>query len=96
MRSPGAKGASWAHTSKNPCVRSVTAPVVTMHGVHVLQYVADVPGGPAPYTDDVRALMLEELLNSRQTAAYSKTMTTWMDEAEIVYAEEFQALMSGM
>ena len=77
-------------------IGDVTAPVVTDYGVHIIQYVADVPGGPAPYTDDVRALMLEELLNSRQTAAYSKTMTTWMDEAEIVYAEEFQALMSGM
>ena len=74
----------------------ITAPVVTAHGVHVIQYVADVPGGPAPYTDDVRALLLEELLNGRQAAAYNAAVTTWMDEAEVVYAQEMQELMSGL
>ena len=74
----------------------ITAPVVTAHGVHVIQYVADVPGGPAPYTDDVRALLLEELLNGRQAAAYNAAVTAWMDEAEVVYAQEMQELMSGL
>ena len=74
----------------------ITAPVVTAHGVHVIQYVADVPGGPAPYTDDVRALLLEELLNGRQAAAYNAAVTMWMDEAEVVYAQEMQELMSGL
>lgn len=74
----------------------ITAPVVTAHGVHIIQYVADVPGGPAPYTDDVRALLLEELLSGRQAAAYNTAVTTWMDEAEVVYAEEMQELMSGL
>lgn len=74
----------------------ITAPVVTAHGVHVIQYVADMPGGPAPYTDDVRALLLEELLNGRQAAAYNAAVTMWMDEAEVVYAQEMQELMSGL
>lgn len=74
----------------------VTAPVVTANGVHILQYVADVPGGPAPYTDDVRALLHEQLLSGQQAEAYGKAVTAWMDGAEIVYAEEMQELMSGL
>lgn len=74
----------------------VTAPVVTANGVHILQYVADVPGGPAPYTDDVRALLHEQLLSGQQAEAYGKAVTAWMDSAEIVYAEEMQELMSGL
>lgn len=77
-------------------IGEITEPVVTSYGVHILQYVADVPGGPAPYSDDVRALLQEQLLNSRQAEAYSQAVTTWMDEAEIVYAEEMQELMSGL
>lgn len=74
----------------------ITAPVVTANGVHILQYVADVPGGPAPYTDDVRALLHEQLLSGQQAEAYGKAVTAWMDSAEIVYAEEMQELMSGL
>ena len=77
-------------------VGAVTEPVVTAYGVHVLQYVADVPGGPVPYTDDMRALLGEEILVGRQEACYSETIQSWVDAAEIVYAEEVQALMSGL
>lgn len=74
----------------------VTEPVLTSYGVHLLQYVEDVPGGPVEYTDDIRALLREELLSGRQANAYSSTVQEWMDEAEIVYAEEMAELMSGL
>lgn len=76
-------------------VGDVSAPVVTDFGVHIICYVADVPGGPVPYTDDVRTLLGEELLTPRQYSLYSQTMETWMSEAEIVYSTEAQAILSS-
>lgn len=76
-------------------VGDVTAPVVTDFGVHILCYVGDVPSGPVEYTDDVRALLTEELLAARQSAAYTAAVQQWMQEAEIVYSDEAQAIMDG-
>ena len=50
-------------------VGDVSAPVVSNFGVHILHYAADVPGGPVPYTDDVRALLTEARLAPLQSAA---------------------------
>lgn len=82
-----------AFTVENP--GDVTAPVVTDFGVHILQYVADIPGGAKPYTDDVRALLTEELLLSRQSTRYTEVMQGMLTEAEIVYAAEAQAFIGG-
>ena len=73
----------------------VSAPVVTDAGVHILCYAADLPGGPVPYTSDVQALLRESLLISRQTVAYQQAMDAWMDEADIVYSDEAQAILSS-
>ena len=71
----------------------VTAPVVTDYGVHILYYMADVPGGPVEFTQDIAALMREELLTARQSNVYTETMTTMLEAAEIVYSAEAQAIM---
>ena len=74
-------------------VGDVAAPVVTDYGVHIVYYMADVPGGPVEFTDDIAALMREELLTARQSNVYAETMTAMLAEAEIVYSEEAQAIM---
>ena len=76
-------------------IGDVTAPVVTDYGVHLICYVADLPGGPVPYTDDVRALLTEALLEPQQTAVYQEALKGWKAEAEIVYSDEAQAILSG-
>lgn len=76
-------------------IGDVTAPVVTDYGVHLICYVADLPGGPVPYTDDVRALLTEALLEPQQTAVYQEALNGWKAEAEIVYSDEAQAILSG-
>ena len=76
-------------------IGDVTAPVVTDYGVHLICYVADVPGGPVPYTDDVRALLTEALLAPLQSAAYETALQGWMAEAVIYYSAEAQAILSG-
>lgn len=82
-----------AFTVDNP--GDVTAPVVTDYGVHILQYVADVPGGAVPYTEDIQALLTEELLTSRQSTRYTEVMQELLGGAEIVYAAEAQSFMGG-
>lgn len=74
-------------------VGDVAAPVVTNYGVHIVYYMADVPGGPVEFTDDIAALMREELLTARQSNVYAETMTAMLEEAEIVYSEAAQAIM---
>lgn len=76
-------------------IGDVTAPVVTDYGVHLICYVADVPGGPVPYTDDVRALLTEALLAPQKNAVYDAALQDWMAEAVIYYSNEAQAILSG-
>ncbi|MBQ2951979.1 MAG: peptidylprolyl isomerase [Clostridia bacterium] len=76
-------------------VGEISAPVVSDFGVHIICYAADVPGGPVPYTDDVRALLSEALLSPRQSSLFEETLAAWMAEAEIAYSEEAQTLLSA-
>lgn len=74
-------------------VGDITEPVVTDYGVHILQYAADVPGGPVELTDDLRASFLTALLASAQDDAYYAAIEGWVDEAEVVYTDESKAIM---
>ena len=83
-----------AFTVDNP--GDVTAPVVTEHGVHILQYVEDIPGGPVELTDDLMELLRVTLLEPAQTAALNETMSQWMNDAELVFSEEARAFVTYM
>lgn len=74
-------------------VGDITEPVVTDYGVHILQYAADVPGGPVELTDDLRASFLTALLASAQDDAYYAAIEGWVDEAEVVYTDESKVIM---
>lgn len=74
-------------------VGDVTEPVVTDYGVHILQYVADVPGGAVELTDDLRASFLTALLASAQDDAYYAAIEGWVNEATVEYSDEAKTIM---
>ena len=74
-------------------IGDVTAPVVTDYGVHIIQYVADVPGGPVELTDDMKAAFAEMLLSSAQRDAYNQAIAQWVEEADVVYSDEAKAIL---
>ncbi len=76
-------------------IGDVTAPVVTDYGVHIIQYVADVPAGPVELTDELKASFKETLLQNAQDTAYYGAIDEWMAAATPVYAEEAQAILDA-
>lgn len=74
-------------------IGDVTEPVVTDYGVHILQYVADVPGGAAELTEELRASFLTALLASAQDDAYYTAIEGWVNEATVVYSDEAKTIM---
>lgn len=74
-------------------IGDVTAPVVTDYGVHIIQYVADVPGGPVELTEEMQAYFYDFLLTTAQNDAYNQAIAQWVEEADIVYSEEAKAIM---
>lgn len=75
-------------------IGDITAPVVTDYGVHILQYVADIPGGPVELTDDLMETLRVTLLEPAQSSALNETMNQWLEEAEIVFSEEASAFVT--
>lgn len=75
-------------------VGDITAPVVSSFGVHILQYAGDVPGGPVPLTDAMRAEFRAYLLENEQANVYNATLQAWEEAAVIEYSAEAQAFMA--
>ena len=76
-------------------IGDVTAPVVTDYGVHILQYVADVPSGPVELTDAMKVDFREALLASAQDEVYYAAIEQWVNEVNAVYSEEAQAIIAA-
>ena len=76
-------------------IGDVTAPVVTDYGVHILQYVADVPSGPVELTDDLKATLEATLLQENQDNAYYTQIDTWIAEAKVEYSAEAQSILDA-
>ncbi len=74
-------------------IGDVTAPVVTDYGVHIIQYVADVPSGPVELTDDMQAAFKATLLENAQNEAYYAALDAWVKEANVVYSDEAKTIM---
>lgn len=67
-------------------VGGVSAPYLSSYGVHIVKYIADVPGGPIEMTDAQRIAKRESLLQTRQDELYTSTLEKWMAEADITYS----------
>ena len=76
-------------------IGDVTAPVVTDYGVHILQYVADVPAGPVELTEEMKADFRASLLTAAQDKAYYAAIDQWLTEVTVVYSEEAQAIIAA-
>lgn len=76
-------------------IGDVTEPVVTDYGVHILQYVADVPSGPVELTEDLQNTFKAELLQTAQNNAYREAIAQWVADAKVVYTAEGQAIVDA-
>ncbi len=66
-------------------VGGVSAPYLSAYGIHIVKYVADVPGGPVEMTAEQRETKREQLLYDRQNELYNTTVEQWLDEADVQY-----------
>ena len=69
----------------------VSRPVVSQFGVHILQYLKDIPGGAIELTDEMKAEFSATLLQDMQNEALTNALNEWTAEAEIVYTEAGEA-----
>ena len=74
-------------------IGDVTEPVVTDYGVHIIQYVADVPAGPIELTDEMHTYFKELLLAGAKDDVYYAAIEQWMVEATPVYSAEAQTIL---
>lgn len=68
-------------------VGDVSDPVVGSYGVHILQYLRDIPGGAVELTDDMKEEFRASLLDEAKVSALNAALDQWEQEAEIVYSE---------
>ena len=68
-------------------VGDVSDPVVGQYGVHILQYLRDIPAGAVELTDDMKNEFRETILHEMIIEAMHSAVDQWMDESEIIYTE---------
>lgn len=66
-------------------VGGVSAPYLSDYGIHIVKYIADIPGGPIEMTEEQRAAKRQSMLAEKQNELYATTMEQWMSEAAIEY-----------
>ena len=76
-------------------VGAVSQPVVGSYGVHIIQYTRDVPAGPVELTEELKAELTDETLADKESELYRQTLNTWLEESEIVYSDEAQAILDA-
>ena len=69
----------------------VSEPIVSQFGVHILQYLKDIPGGASELTDSLREELREALLTEKEQEAFNNLLDQWMAEADIQYTEAGEA-----
>lgn len=63
-------------------IGELSAPYAGQHGLYMVYYLADVPGGAVPL-EEIRASLEPTLLNLLQREAYFNQLTVWMSEMNI-------------
>ena len=66
-------------------VGDVSAPYLSSFGIHIVKYIADIPGGPVEMTEAERESKRAELLYEKQNELYNTALENWLAEAEITY-----------
>ena len=65
----------------------VSTPIHTVSGVHLIQYVADVPAGEVPLSE-IQDALSEQVLEDLQEAAYNDQIAQWIADADAKYYPE--------
>lgn len=78
-----------AFSDKMLNVGDVSDPVVTSHGVHILHYVRDIPGGAVDMTDEMHESICDYLVQTAQSAQ----IEAWRDELTVEYTDAYNALI---
>ena len=68
-------------------VGDISDPVVTQFGVHILNYLRDIPGGAAELTEEMKKEFGETILTNLQNEALQTAAKQWLAESDIVYTE---------
>ena len=72
-------------------VGDISDPVVSQFGVHILQYLKDIPGGAVELTDEMKAEFQSTLVEEMKSEALNTALDQWTAEASIVYTEAGEA-----
>ena len=72
-------------------VGDIGKPFVSQFGVHILQYLRDIPAGAKELTDEMKAEFSATLLEEMRTSALTDAIEQWENESTIVYTEEGEA-----
>ena len=72
-------------------IGDISEPVISQFGVHILQYLKDIPGGIAELTDGLKEELREALMTEKQQDAFNTLLDKWMAEADIQYTEAGEA-----
>lgn len=59
-------------------------PLVGSHGIHILHYLRDIPGGFVEMTDEISAEIEQYLENQSMNSIYAEAIEAWTGEHEIV------------
>ena len=68
-------------------VGDVSEPVVGQYGVHILQYLRDVPAGAAELTEEMKDEFGAAILKDMQAEALNSAVDQWRKDSDIVYTE---------
>ena len=69
-------------------IGDVSKPVVGQYGVHILQYLRDVPGGATELTDEMKEEFRASLLSELRTEALNSALDEWVEApGAIVFTE---------
>lgn len=76
-----------AFSEKMKAVGDVSDPAVGTYGIHILQYLRDIPSGLI-MTDAIHQEIEDYLLTQKQNEIYSKSFETWSAQETVVYNQE--------
>ena len=76
-------------------IGDVSEPYVGSYGVYLACYVRDVPAGPVPFTDAIKAEITQNLLATKENQLFSETMKQWVSEAQVSYTAEGEAYLAA-
>ncbi len=68
-------------------VGDVSEPYLSDLGMHIVQYVRDVPSGPVEMTDEIRETLRTELLSSKSAGILNAAFEAWIAGLDITYTE---------